>query len=72
MSILFTDVIVRVGIHFPKHKGKCNAWVVAISQSEAEPDRKLQESTLITACCIAHFKMTDYKLKTLIGMDAIL
>ena len=37
------DLAVRATIHIPKYKGKYNAWVIAISQSEAEPDRKLQK-----------------------------
>ena len=72
---LFTDLAVKAGIHLPKYKGKYNAWVIAISRSEAETDRKLQMPTLIvitTWWCKAHFKTMDYKLKTLIGMDAIL
>ena len=75
MPVLFTDLAVRAGLHLPKYKTKYNAWVIAISRSEpeAEPDVKLQKPTLITTgWCKAHFKTTDYKLKTLIGTDAIL
>ena len=65
--------VLWAGVHLPKYKGKFNAWVIAISRSEDEPDGKLQKPTLITTGWYkAHFKTTDYKLKTLIGTDAIL
>ena len=48
MPVLFTDLAIRAGIRFRKYKGKYNASVIAISQSEADPDGKLQKPTLIT------------------------
>ena len=56
LYVLVTDLAVRVGIHFPKYKGKYNVWVIAISLSEVEPDRKLQKPILISGWCEAHFK----------------
>ena len=44
MPVLFMDL----EGHLPKYKGKYNVWVIAISRSEAEPEGKLQKSTLIT------------------------
>ena len=32
----------------------------------------VKKPILVTTWCNGHFKMTDYKLKTLIDMDAIL
>ena len=76
MPVLFMDLAVRAGLYLPKYKGKYNnAWVIAVSRYEAKPDGKLQKPTLITqqgAERKAHFKTTDYTLKTLIETDAIL
>ena len=72
MPVLFTGLGIRASIHFPKYKGKYNAWVTAISRSEADPDGKLQKPTLIAWWCKAHFKTTDCNLKTLIETGAIL
>ena len=72
MPVVFTDLAVRATIHLPKYLPK---WVIAISRSEAEPDGNIKKPTLIIqqgGWCKAHFKTTDYKLKTLIGTNAVL
>ena len=52
MPVLFTNLVLRAGIHF--HNGKYNAWVIAISRSEAELDGTLQKPTLITQLGTLH------------------
>ena len=51
-QVLFTNLALRAGIHF--HNGKYNAWVIAISRSEAELDGTLQKPTMITQLGTLH------------------
>ena len=57
----------RGGHEFPKDDATCKAWVIAIRRTEQ--NGKMWRPTANSVVCKAHFKATDYKEKTLIGMQ---